>query len=364
MTGDDVPTLQRIELADLDYDLPASLIAQHPPRRREEARLLIVDRGTGTLRDGQIRQLPELFRRGDLLVLNDVKVLPAKFTVRRATGGKVPGLFVEDRGEGVWRVLLQGSRRLRAGEFLSVSASDGEPIRVELLDACGEGHWDVRVTAAGTTEQILEKIGKAPLPPYIQRKVDDDDVDREDRERYQTVFADKPGAIAAPTAGLHLTAALLDRLRGSGVGTAFVTLYVGLGTFKPISAPTLAAHAMHEERFDLPESTAEEIRACGDRGGRVIAVGTTSVRVLESAAESAPQAGRVRAGAGATRLFIYPPYPFRVVDALLTNFHLPRSTLLALVMAFAGRETVRHAYAHAVAARYRFYSYGDAMLIA
>jgi len=352
-----------IEIADLDYPLPPELIAQHPLPERDGARLLVIDRASGSLADHRIGQLPELLREHDLLVLNDARVLPARLAAHRRTGGRVSGLFIREHRQGVWQVLLQGSRRLRQGELLTARPVQGEPVELELLDALPEGLWMVRVHAEGTAEQILGRIGRTPLPPYIRRGDKDDLADEEDRARYQTVYAAKPGAIAAPTAGLHLTPRLLDRLHGAGVRTAFVTLYVGLGTFKPIAASTLPEHAMHEERFDLPAQTAADLAACRARGGRVVAVGTTSVRVLEAAA--APISGNwgVEATNGTTRLYIYPPYQFRVVDALLTNFHLPRSTLLALVMAFGGTELTRRAYAHAVDQRYRFYSYGDAMLI-
>jgi len=352
----------KFPIEELDYVLPPELIAQTPAARREDARLLVVDRATSGLRDGSIVDLPDLLRPGDLLVLNDTKVLPAKFTARRKTGGAVPGLFIEEESPGRWRALLEGSKRLRIGEVLMLEAHRGPPVSLELLARDDSGHWNVRVEAEGSVEQILERIGQTPLPPYIRRSAADHAADAIDRDRYQTVYAQQPGAVAAPTAGLHLTEPLLDRLRNRGVDIAFVTLHVGLGTFKPVTANDLSRHVMHAERYELPQETAEAVKACRRRGGRVVAVGTTTVRVLESS-HDAGNARTVHADCGSTTLLIYPPYDFRVVDVLLTNFHLPKSTLLALVMAFAGVERTRRAYAHAVEQRYRFYSFGDAMLV-
>lgn len=349
--------------SDLDYELPASMIAQEPAACREDARLLVVGRQTGRLRDDCIADLPRMLRPGDLLVLNDTKVVPAKFNAKRATGGRVPGLFIEEEGPNTWRVMLQGSGRLRVGESLTASATKDEEVLLELEAGYGDGQWRVRVDPPGTVEEILDRIGQTPLPPYIHRDADAPMSDAEDRSRYQTVYAQTPGAIAAPTAGLHLTETLIERTREAGVETAFVTLRVGVGTFKPITVDNLARHEMHAERYELTQHVAGAVQACRQRKGRVIAVGTTSVRVLESAAEGPIEERLVRGQRGSTDLFIYPPYEFRVVDALITNFHLPRSTLLALVMAFAGIETTRRAYRHAIDKQYRFYSYGDAMLI-
>ena len=353
----------KFSIEELDYLLPAELIAQTPPPRREDARLLLVNRAADTIRDRCIADLPDLLRSGDLLVLNDTKVLPAKFTARRKTGGGVPGLFVDEECPGRWRVLLEGSKRLRIGEILAIGSPGGPPASMELLTGHGGGEWSVQVSAAGTVEEILNRVGQAPLPPYIHRNTHDWNTDQLDRDRYQTVYAQRPGAIAAPTAGIHFTEPLLDRLRGAGVDVAFVTLHVGLGTFKPIVVDDLSEHVMHAERYDLPTATAEAVEACRARGGRVVAVGTTTVRVLESSAALCDSRA-IHPDDGSTGLFIYPPYEFRTVDVLLTNFHLPKSTLLALVMAFAGVERARRAYAHAIKHRYRFFSFGDAMLIA
>jgi S-adenosylmethionine:tRNA ribosyltransferase-isomerase len=347
-------------VSELHYTLPEELIAQQPAEKREDARLLVVDRRKGTWHDSGIPELPELLRPGDCLVLNDTKVLPAKFYARRGAGGVVMGLFVAEEQPGLWRVMLRGSKRLRAGESLSFSSPHSQEAILRLVESLGDGQWRVTVDAPGTLEQVLERIGEAPLPPYIHRDPDRPADTADDRERYQTVYARQPGAIAAPTAGLHLTTELLEDLRDRGVQPVFVTLHVGVGTFKPVTAERLTQHAMDAESYEVPRATADALNACRQRGGRVVAVGTTSVRVLESAAACGQTVASVR---GSTDLFIYPPYEFGVVDALLTNFHLPKSTLLALVMAFAGIETTRRAYAHAIEEHYRFYSYGDAMLI-
>lgn len=363
-------------LADLEYDLPDRLVAQQPLEARDAARLLVLQRDNGSVHDSRIGALPEWLHRGDLLVLNDTKVLPAKFVARRATGGKMNALFVREVEPSRWEVLLEGSRRLRPGETLiarhragarqgpadSPCAEERGSVGLRLLESLGDGFWRVEVDSPGAAAAILKRIGMTPLPPYIRRGPADHTHDAEDQRRYQTVYARRAGAVAAPTAGLHLTEALLDRIRQAGVDVAFVTLHVGVGTFKPINASPPSQHTMHAEWYELPEPTAEAVARCRRNGGRVVAVGTTSARVLESAA-GATGDGTVTVSRGMTNLYIYPPYRFRVIDSLLTNFHLPRSTLLALVMAFAGVECVRRTYRHAVAKEYRFYSFGDAMFI-
>jgi S-adenosylmethionine:tRNA ribosyltransferase-isomerase len=381
----------RFDVAALDYELPQDLIAQHPPSNREDARLLVVDGQTPLsessestpfgqvgdcipssaeggqavgFRDLQITDLPRLLSPGDLLVLNDTKVLPARFNARRLTGGLIGGLFVREEQPGLWRVMLKNAGRLREGERLIIQAVDGADFEVRTMANLGEGLWHVKVDVKGTVEGLLERIGHTPLPPYIRRDAElTAQFDGEDRIRYQTVYACELGAVAAPTAGMHLTQTLLQAIRDRGVEIAFVTLHVGIGTFKPIAADRLQDHRMHRERYELSAEAAGAVERCRERGGNVVAVGTTSVRVLESTAEPS-RPGLVRPASGTTDIFIYPPYRFRVVDRLLTNFHLPRSTLLALVMAFAGVELIRRAYRHAIEKRYRFYSYGDAMFLA
>lgn len=333
--------------ADFHYELPPELIAQQPPAVRGDSRLLTLDGRTGEYTDAHIRDLAALLRPGDLMVVNDTRVIPARLRARKATGGQVE-VFIE-------RVLqsdralaqLRSSKPCRPGSLLQVGGA--------LLRVCmrQEDGFHVVETADGAPlSSLLESEGEVPLPPYITRAAETGD-----RERYQTVFARAPGAVAAPTAGLHFDEALLAEIAERGVERASITLHIGAGTFQPVRADDLSAHRMHAEWLEVSADTVDAVartRACG---GRVVAIGTTAVRALESAAAS----GRLEACTGDTRLFITPGYRFRVVDALVTNFHLPESTLLMLVSAFAGREQVLAAYRHAVTARYRFFSYGDAM---
>jgi S-adenosylmethionine:tRNA ribosyltransferase-isomerase len=344
---------------DFDYELPTELIAQTPPERREDARLLVLDRATGAVAHRGIVDLPDLLRPGDLLVVNDTRVIPARLLARRSTGGQVEVFLLGPSAEapGSWTALVRAGGSIQAGEELAI---DGADAGVRLLRRVAAGTWLVEATD-GDLSALMERAGRMPLPPYVRRERDDPRAAL-DRERYQTVFARAPGAVAAPTAGLHLTDALFARLAARGVGVARVTLHVGLGTFKPIDAENVEDHVMHEERYEVPKETADAVRRMRAAGGRVVAVGTTSVRTLEAAAAASAD-GLPAAGPGATSLFISPGRQFRVVDALLTNFHLPRSTLIVLVSAFAGRERVLAAYREAVAKRYRFFSYGDAMLV-
>jgi S-adenosylmethionine:tRNA ribosyltransferase-isomerase len=342
-----------------DYDLPPELIAQDPIEPRDAARLLVVNRATQTLVHHHFRDLPGLLAPGDLLVLNDTRVLPARlFGHRQSTGGHWEGLFLKAFADGSWEMLCQTRGHLREGEAILVNSPEGtagSPLSLTLVAKSPEGRWRVQPSPTEAPKAILERYGHVPLPHYIRKGRDRE----EDRDHYQTVFAEKPGAVAAPTAGLHFTPESFATLRQHGIDWTFVTLHVGLGTFRPIETEDYTQHAMHAEWGELPETAVQAIRTCQARGGRVVAVGTTAVRVLETAARDAD----VRPWHGETDLFIYPPYRFRVVDALVTNFHLPRTTLLLLVGAFSGVELLQQAYAEAIARRYRFFSYGDAMLI-
>lgn len=355
--------------ADLEYVLPDALIAQQPLAKRDASRMLVLHRATGEIHDAGVVDLLGHLRPGDLLVLNDTKVLPAKFQARRATGGKVNGLFETEEKPGTWRVMLAGSRRLRAGERLTATAANDRTITLTLIEDYGSGRWRIEVEAEGSAEDVLTQFGQTPLPPYIKRGGKLENFDAVDRARYQTVYAKKPGAVAAPTAGLHLTEPLLAEVGRKGIDVAFVTLHVGAGTFNPIRSQDLSNHEMHSEWYALSVDTAKAVTRCKERGGRVVAVGTTSVRVLETSAKGSADGCTVEAGEGMTDLFLFPDSPsapakrFGVVDLMLTNFHLPGSTLLALVMAFGGVDAVRRAYTHAIEHGYRFYSYGDAMLI-
>jgi S-adenosylmethionine:tRNA ribosyltransferase-isomerase len=336
-----------------DYSLPRARIAQHPLPERDAARLLVLDRTGGANEHGRVRDLSRWLRAGDLLVGNASQVRPARLRGRKVTGGAAEALilgFLPD-APGRYRALLRCAGRLRAGQKFRFG-TESETLDAE-LEALSEGG---EVTLAFSPDVSPYAVGEMPLPPYIRRERPDP----EDKERYQTVFACEPGSVAAPTAGLHLTQSLLRDLLGRGVSWADVILHVGPGTFRPLRNEDLAEGRLHPEDFELPAATAEAVARTRDAGGRIVAVGTTTTRVLETCAL---EDGRVRQTRGQTDLFVRPGYRFRVVDALLTNFHLPRSSLLLLVAAFAGRERVLGAYAEAVAEGYRFYSYGDAMLI-
>jgi S-adenosylmethionine:tRNA ribosyltransferase-isomerase len=329
---------------DFDYSLPEELIAQEPSPERTGSRLLHLP-ALGGPRHLRFTDLPGLLRAGDYLVLNETRVIPARLALRRATGGGVEALLVRPAGPSRWTALLRPARRLRVGEALR-GAAGSWTARVAALRDGGEGELEFE---GELPESVMEREGSVPLPPYVRRTPDD-----RDRVRYQTVYARVPGAIAAPTAGLHFDAGMLASLEGRGIGAGRVVLHVGPGTFRPLPDGRLEAHRLDAERFEVPAAVREGAAAARAAGGRVVAVGTTVVRALEADAAGA---------AGETDLFIRPPYRFRAVDCLLTNFHLPRSSLLCLVAAFSGRERILDAYREAVRERYRFYSYGDATFL-
>ncbi|MGD9645949.1 MAG: tRNA preQ1(34) S-adenosylmethionine ribosyltransferase-isomerase QueA [Pirellulales bacterium] len=344
--------------ADYDYELPRELIAQQPATRRDDARLLVVDRQRQALSHWHVRDLPELLRPADCLVLNESRVVPARLLGRRAlTGGRWHGLFVEADSAGNWVLLCKARGRLQPGEWIELAAPEARhDLRLQLIDRLPGGAWLARPECDGSPHEILERVGYTPLPDYIRGGA----MQPTDAARYQTVYATTPGSVAAPTAGLHFTRELLEQFAARGVATAFVTLHVGLGTFRPIRTATVEEHTMHRETALVPRAAVDLINARRGAGGRAVAVGTTSVRALESAAAAG---GTLQPWQGVTELFIRPGHPFRAVDALLTNFHLPRTTLLVLVSTFGGLDLIRRAYAEAIRERYRFYSYGDAMLI-
>jgi len=343
----------------LNYDLPSELIAQSPTDMRGASRLLVVDRLAGSVFDRHFADILEYVGAEDCLVLNNTKVLPARFFARRQTGAKLEGLFLSETKDGLWEVMLKGAGKIKAGQTIVLRDKDGRDWRrVRAVDRTSDGRWLLDVASTRRADEILETIGFAPLPPYIKRS-DDKQLAKTDLRRYQTVYAHRPGAVAAPTAGLHFTKEILEQLKDKPVRLAYVTLHVGPGTFAPIKAEELADHKMHTERFSISRDSADLINDTKDKCGRIIAVGTTSVRTLETVCRE----GKVAAIEGVTDLFIMPGYEFKMVDAMITNFHLPRSSLLALVCAFAGVENVLAAYRHAIEQRYRFYSYGDAMLI-
>jgi S-adenosylmethionine:tRNA ribosyltransferase-isomerase len=327
-------------LSELDYDLPEALIAQTPAEPRDSSRLMVVDAARGTIEHRIFRELPNFLRPGDALVLNETKVLPARLKARKPTGGGVELLFLRDLGPehgNAWEVLARPAKRLRPGLRLLAGHA-----KVDLVENLGEGHWSV---SAPDVPGLLEEHGSMPLPPYIEATP-------EAEARYQTVYAREPGSAAAPTAGFHFTDEVLDRARRAGAGISRVTLHVGTGTFLPVRTERLEDHQMHAERYSVPDEAARAV----EEADRVVAAGTTVARTLETWAGTGEASGE-------SRLFVYPGYRWRGVDALLTNFHLPRSTLLAMVMSFGGPDLVREAYRVAVEERYRFYSFGDAMLI-
>ena len=339
-----------MHVADFDFDLPDELIAQFPPAVRGGSRLLHVDTG-GAPHDRWFRELPTLLRPDDLLVMNDTRVIKARLFGQKDSGGKVELLIERVLDTFHALAFVRASHAPKSGSQIYL-ADDTAVAVLERQDDLTQLRFPHPVL------EVLDQLGQLPLPPYIAHTPTADD-----ETRYQTVYADQPGAVAAPTAGLHFDEEMLAAVRATGVRTARVTLHVGAGTFQPVRVDRIADHKMHSERYTIPPDTVDALRETRARGGRVVAVGTTSLRALEAAAAAPDAAGEIRAGAGETDIFITPGYRFGVVDALITNFHLPKSTLLMLVSAFAGTATIRRAYAHAIAERYRFFSYGDAMFL-
>ncbi len=341
---------------DLDFELPADLIAQDPPARRTASRLLHYRRTDRAIEHRTFAELPGLLQAGDLLVFNDTRVLPARFMLQKATGGLVEGLFLRESAPGRWQVLLKNLGRAPGEPLRFVGAPD---VTVRVVHSAEAGEHEIQVGTAEAAARLLERVGRMPLPPYIRREKGHDVRDAADRERYQTVYANAPGAVAAPTAGLHFTDELLAELDRRGIERTFVTLHVGMGTFKPVTADTLEGHVMHSEGYEITSAAADAVNRAKAQGRRVIAVGTTSARVLESQPADEP----IRAKQHATSIFIYPPYRWRHVSSMITNFHLPRSTLIAMVAALVGLDEQRRIYRAAIDRHYRFFSYGDAMFI-
>lgn len=338
---------------EFDYHLPEALIARYPAPERDQSRLMLLNRANGSITDHLFKDIMGFLEPGDLLVLNDTRVIPARLFGHKHTGGKVE-LFLVRRLECTdecWSCLMRSSKGIRPGQAINLSSG----MIARVCERIDPETWLVRFEGPEPFQAWLEREGHMPLPPYLQRAADS-----QDQQRYQTVFARSAGAVAAPTAGLHFTRALLDELVHKGVGIEYLTLHTGLGTFQPVRVERVADHQIHHERYCLSDTTAAAIRGTKERGGRIVAVGTTTARTLEYAADDS---GRIMSGAGEADIFIYPGYRFKVVDALVTNFHLPESTLIMLVSAFAGKEFIFGAYREAVERSYRFYSYGDAMLI-
>lgn len=341
---------------DLDFHLPPELIAQNPPERRAASRLLHYRREDRSIAHRSFADVPSHLRAGDLLVFNDTRVVPARFTLRKETGGLIEALFLSQAGPSRWRVLLRNLGRSYAGQLVFVDAPE---LTARVVGDGEAGEYELEVATIESATAVLDRIGRMPLPPYIKRDKMRDARDAEDRSRYQTVYASAPGAVAAPTAGLHFTDELLVELASRGVERAFVTLHVGMGTFKPVTADALADHAMHSEDYEIGPEAAAALNRAKREGRRLIAVGTTSARVLESQAVDQPFVPK----RDSTRIFIYPPYAWRHVSAMITNFHLPRSTLIAMVAALTGLDEQRRIYREAIEAGYRFFSYGDAMFV-
>ena len=347
-------------ISDFDYELPEELIAQRPAEQRDSSRMLVLDRAGGTWQDRHFHDLPSELTERDVLVVNNTRVFPARLIGRREpSGGRVEIFLIGEReGQRVWGALARPARRLTVGQ--RISFGDGR-LRAEVVEAHADGRRTVRFECDGDFHALVEEFGRMPLPPYIKRpQLEETEETARDRQRYQTVYAGRSGAVAAPTAGLHFTPRVLDELRARGVAVVELTLHVGYGTFAPVRVEDLSRHEVEPERYEIATEAAEVLNGATASGRRVVAVGTTTVRALESATD---ERGAVRAGAGLAGLTITPGYRFKTVGAMLTNFHLPRSSLLVLVSAFAGRELTLAAYRHAVQTRYRFYSYGDCMLI-
>lgn len=346
------------EIEAYDFELPRELIAQDPLRRRSDSRMMIIDRKTGAIEHSHVRDLPTILIPGDTLVLNDSKVIPARIIgMRTNTRGRWEGLFLREDDHKVGEFLCKTRGKMEIGETVTVRDREGrDRIRLNLLAYGEEGKAYFRIEGDWSWPELLEACGMVPLPPYIRDGMMTD----EDRDRYQTVYARNPGSVAAPTAGLHFTTDLLHQVRAAGMSLASVTLHVGIGTFRPVQVDNLADHKMHEEVGEITEPVVKRLHATRSEGGRIVAVGTTTVRVLESASAAT---GQLQPWKGSTDIFLRPGHTFRAVDALITNFHLPRSSLLVLVSAFAGYDLMREAYRVAIAEQYRFYSYGDCMLI-
>ncbi len=338
-------------VTDFDYELPEELIAQTPLSDRPASRLLVLDKENGSIQHGHFRDILELLKPGDCLVLNDTKVIPARlYGQREDTGAPVEFLLLEQKNNDIWNVILKPGKKCKPGHIISFG---GGKLKAEILEITDGGNRLVKFLYDGIFNEILSELGEMPLPPYIHEKL-------ADRDRYQTVYAKHDGSAAAPTAGLHFNKEMLEQVRAKGVNLAFVTLHVGLGTFRPVKAEKVTEHLMHEEFYHLTQETADMINETKKNGGRVICVGTTSTRVVESIAD---ENGVLKAASGYTSIFIYPGYKFKCLDGLITNFHLPKSTLIMLVSALAGKEHVLNAYKEAVNEKYRFFSFGDAMFI-
>lgn len=344
-------------VSDFDYELPQELIAQMPADKRENSRMLVLNREHQTIEHKHFYDIVDYLDENTLLVLNNTKVLPARLYGTKDTGAKIEVFLLESKQENEWSCLIRPSKRIKPDTVIKISDELSVKAIKRLED---DGEWLVEIICDGNLFDILHKVGNIPLPPYIERKMQTEDIKKFDMERYQTVYAKDEGSVAAPTAGLHFTKEILQKLKDKGVEIAYVTLNVGLGTFRPVKCENITDHKMHSETFEISQETADIINRAKKNGKKLVAVGTTTVRTLETAFQ---QFGEIKACHSHSELFIYPPYEFKVIDSLLTNFHLPKSTLLMLVSALAGKDFIFKAYKEAVENKYRFFSYGDCMLI-
>lgn len=344
-------------LSEFDYELPEELIAQKPSEKRENSKMMVLKRDTHQILHKNFYDIVDLLDKDCVLILNDTKVMPARLYGYKDTGAKIEVFLLKEREDNKWEVLIKPSKRVRTGTEIKISDELSAQVLMPLPE---DGKWMVKMNFEGDFFKLLHKVGNIPLPPYIERKMANEDLKKLDFERYQTVYAREEGSVAAPTAGLHFTKEILQKLADKGVEIGYVTLNVGIGTFRPVKCDNILDHHMDSEAFEIPEKTAELINRAKAEGKKIVAVGTTTVRTLETAYKLY---GKIQACKAASELFIYPPYEFKVVDNLITNFHLPKSTLLMLVSALASKEFIFEAYEEAIKNKYRFYSYGDCMLI-
>ncbi len=343
-------------VSEFDYELPEELIAQTPSEKRDECKMMVLDKATQKIENKHFYDIVDYLDENCILVLNNTKVIPARLFGHKETGALIEIFLLKDKGNKLWEALIKPSKRIKAGSIVKIS----NELSIKALENQGEGKWLVELIYDGILYEILDRVGNIPLPPYIERKMTDDERKNLDYERYQTVYAKNEGSVAAPTAGLHFTQEILDKLAQKGVEIAYVNLTVGLGTFRPVKCDNILEHKMDSEEFEISKETADKINNAKKQGKKLIAVGTTTVRTLETAYQ---QFGEIKECKSASQLFIYPPYEFKVVDNLITNFHLPKSTLLMLVSALEGKEFIFEAYRTAIKEKYMFYSYGDCMLL-
>ena len=343
-------------VSEFDYDLPEELIAQTPSEKRDECKMMVLDKATQTIEHKHFYDIVDYLDENCILVLNNTKVIPARLFGYKETGALIEIFLLKDKGNKVWEALIKPSKRIKEGTEIKIA----DILKAKALENLGDGKWLIELIYDGILYEILDKVGNIPLPPYIERKMTDDERKSLDYERYQTVYAKNEGSVAAPTAGLHFTQEILEKLANKGIEIAYVNLTVGLGTFRPVKCENVLDHKMDSEEFEISQETADKINKAKSQGKKLVAVGTTSVRTLETAYQ---QFGEIKACKSASQLFIYPPYEFKVVDNLITNFHLPKSTLLMLVSALEGKEFIFKAYKEAIEHEYKFYSYGDCMLL-